>query len=140
MSDQFKRVSYIDLDPKQQENYNYMKVSAVLADYGFVTMRLSSDWKFADFIAQHIDGIKFLKVQLKGRFWLDKKYSGKGLHIAFPVADNWYIYPHDEILTEILATTNLGRTSFWQKNGYHHRGVLSQKLHKLLMPYRVPEG
>jgi hypothetical protein len=35
----------------------------VLADYGFLTMRLSDDWQGADFIAQHIDGA-FLKVQL----------------------------------------------------------------------------
>ena len=140
MSSQFKRVPYTDLDPKQQENYNFMKVSAVLADYGFVTMRLSSDWQFADFIAQHIDGIEFLKVQLKGRFWLDKKYFGKGLHIAFPSGGDWYVYPHDELLTEILAMTNLSRTPYWQKNGVHHRGALSQELYKLLMPYKVPKS
>jgi hypothetical protein len=35
-------------------------VSAVLADYGFMTMRLRDDWQGADFIAQHVEGAKFL--------------------------------------------------------------------------------
>jgi hypothetical protein len=47
----FKRVGYRDLNSRQQEAFNFQKVSAVLADYGFTTIRLSSDWRGADFIA-----------------------------------------------------------------------------------------
>lgn len=60
-------VDYRMLNARQQENYSYYKVSAVLAECGFSTMRVSDDWQGADFIAQHIDGETFLKVQLKGR-------------------------------------------------------------------------
>ncbi len=42
------RIRYIELDARQKENYNYQKLAAVLADYGFVTMRLSSDWRGAE--------------------------------------------------------------------------------------------
>ena len=35
-----KRINYKDLNPRQQEAYNFQKVAAVLADYGFVTLRL----------------------------------------------------------------------------------------------------
>ena len=45
---------------KQIEQLNFQKVSAILADYGFQTIRLSNDWKGADFIAQHIGGIFLL--------------------------------------------------------------------------------
>ena len=60
------RIAYHDLNARQQENYNFVKLSAVLADYGFVTMRLSADWQGADLIAQHVDGATFLKIQLSG--------------------------------------------------------------------------
>lgn len=43
-----------------------------MADYGFMTIRLSDDWQGADFIAQHVDGVLFLRVQLKGRLTLGK--------------------------------------------------------------------
>jgi hypothetical protein len=76
-------VQYAKLNAWQQESYNFQKVSGVLADYGFTTIRLSDDWQGADFIAQHIDGQQFLKVQLKGRCTLAKKYRGKDLYICF---------------------------------------------------------
>ncbi len=37
-------IQYADLNSRQKENYNFQKLSAVLADYGYVTMRLSDDW------------------------------------------------------------------------------------------------
>ena len=80
----FEKYPYKKLNSRQQEAYNFQKVSAVLADYGFVTIRLSSDWRGADFIAQHVDGLTFLKVQLKGRLSFDKKYHGRDLYICFP--------------------------------------------------------
>ena len=76
-------IRYHDLtNAKQKENYNFLKVSAILADYGFMTMRLNDDWQGADFIAQHIDGETFLRVQLKGRLWFAKKYMDKSLFIV----------------------------------------------------------
>ena len=67
MPHSLQRVRYEDLSSRQQESHNFQKASAVLADYGFTTIRLTDDWRGADFIAQHIDGTTFLKVQLKGR-------------------------------------------------------------------------
>jgi hypothetical protein len=78
-----KRIEYSKLNARQKENHNYQKVSALLADYGFVTLRLSDDWRGADFIAQHIDGETFLKVQLKSRLTLRQDYVGKDLFVAF---------------------------------------------------------
>ena len=61
----FKKIIYSKLNSRQKENYNYQKVSSVLADYGFQTIKLSDDWKGADFLAQHTDGKTSLKIQLK---------------------------------------------------------------------------
>src|SRR2546428_13864959 len=101
------KVSFDKLNSRQKENYNFQKISAVLAEYGFVTFRLSDDWAGADFIAVHLDG-SVLRVQLKSRLTFERKYSDNGLHVAFPVGDTWYLYPHDELLSQVLDSTNIG--------------------------------
>jgi hypothetical protein len=77
----FEKIRYEDLNSRQKENFNFQKVAAHLADYGFNCLRLSDDWQGADFIACHIDGNTSLKVQLKGRLNIDKKYYGKDIYI-----------------------------------------------------------
>ena len=54
-----EKKKYGSLINRQKESYNFQKVSSILAEYGFVTMKLNDDWKGADFIAQHIDGNTF---------------------------------------------------------------------------------
>ncbi len=44
----FTPIDYTALKPRQKENYKFQKVSAVLADYGFATIRLSDDWQGID--------------------------------------------------------------------------------------------
>jgi hypothetical protein len=89
------KVAYNKLLPKQQENHNYQKLSAVLAEYGYTTYRMHDDYNGADFHAVHIDG-KVLKIQLKGRVTIDKKYLNKGIFIGFSNDRlTWYVYPHD---------------------------------------------
>ena len=67
------KTSYAELNGRQKENFNFQKISAVLAEYGFVTFRLSDDWQGADFIALHISG-EVLRVQLKSRLTFSQKY------------------------------------------------------------------
>ena len=62
------------LNPKQKEIYNFQKIAAALADYGFNCIKLQDDWLGADFLAYHKDGSQTLRVQLKGRVTIDKKY------------------------------------------------------------------
>jgi hypothetical protein len=40
---ELKRISYHDLNGRQQETYNFQKLSGVLADFGYLTIRLSDD-------------------------------------------------------------------------------------------------
>jgi hypothetical protein len=110
----FQYISYEGLNPRQKENFNFQKVSAVLADYGFVTIRLSDDWQGADFIACHIDGETFLKVQLKGRLTVDTKYKNKGIWICFNDQGVWYLFPHDEFLRWALENLTIGSTEGWE--------------------------
>ncbi|HKN23314.1 MAG TPA: hypothetical protein VJX72_00595 [Candidatus Acidoferrum sp.] len=110
-----RKIDYRKLSARQQENYNFQKISGVLADYGFSTIRLSDDWNGADFLAQHVDGKTLLRVQLKGRLGIYQKYLGKELWICFPCGEDWYLFPHDEVLSFLLRTTNIENTVAWQK-------------------------
>lgn len=113
----FQRIDYNMMDSRQKEIYNYQKVSGVLAEYGYSTHRLSSDWNGADFLAIHFDGKRFLKVQLKGRLTFDKKYRDKDLWICFRGRDCIYVYPHDIVLIEALRKTNIEHTHSWNNWG-----------------------
>ncbi len=136
----FEQVTYKKLNESQQEAFNFQNVSAVLADYGFSTIRLTSDWRGADFIAQHFNGKTFLKVQLKGRCCFYKKYADYDLYICFPDGDEWFLYPHDERLSTIQSETNIGNTASWKNAGGYSFPRLSKKLRMLLAPYRLVAG
>lgn len=114
---QLTPIDYASLNARQQETYNFQKVSGVLADFGFSTIRLSDDWQGADFIANHISGRQFLKVQLKGRLTLDQKYQGKAIWICFHHRGVWYLYPHDAALDWALTNKKLGKNPEVWKNG-----------------------
>src|SRR5260221_4910047 len=128
---QWKEIDYSELNGRQKENYNFMKVSAVLADFGFVTMRLSDDWQGADFIAQHIGHEIFLKVQLKSRLTFDKKYEEADLYVAFPHDADWYLYPHKEFLEQVLASGVMGGSKSWESGNYSFP-KFSEEIRRLL--------
>lgn len=130
-------IKYGSLNARQKENYNYQKLSALLADYGFVTMRLSDDWKGADLIAQHVDGDTFLKIQLKSRLTFCEKYKGRGLYIAFRRLNDWYLYPHDEILEKVDAVVKFRITPSWKTGGDYSFAKLTKSLSQILDPYQI---
>ena len=107
----------------------------MLAEYGFVTFRLSDDWAGADFIGVHYSG-SVLRVQLKSRLTFEKKYLGNELYVAFAAGETWYLYPHDELLSQVLDATNIGSTDSW-KSGIYSWPRLSKQLEKMLAPYCI---
>lgn len=136
----FERIAYGDLNPRQQENYNFQKIAGRLANYGFNCLRLSDDWQGADFIACHLDGETFLKVQLKGRLVIDRKYIGKNVYIAFLHGDNCYVYPHDDFLDRLLALGKLGArgsNETWETLGIRHWPQPPAWALELISRYRI---
>lgn len=134
-----QKIEYKELNSRQQENYNFHKLAAVLADYGYTSIRLSDDWQSADCIAVHRDGSS-LKIQLKGRFVLNKDYAGKDLWIAFPNKEHsdWYLYPHDQIIMELERDKKSFRFIDWfEKEGAYHQGILSDALSVLMQKYKL---
>jgi hypothetical protein len=140
----FSIVRYEKLNSRQQEIFNFQKVSGVLADYGFATYRLTDDWNGADFLAVHIDGKTFLRVQLKGRLTFERKYLGQNVWLCFRHKGDVYLCPHDNLAGEVLKLADeLGRnrydrTEAWKKaNGGYSYGSPPSWLIPHLSRYRI---
>ena len=134
----FTLVPYEDLNARQKELRNFHKIAARLADYGFHSMWLSDDWQGADFLAIHIDGETVLRVQLKARMVLDKKYLGKGLHIAFREGDRVFVYPHDELAAFVDTQGLIGEgAQRYHEHGVRHWSVLPGWAKEFLAPHEI---
>jgi hypothetical protein len=134
---QLTPIQYEDLNSKQKEIYNFQKVAAKLADYGYNCIKLADDWQGADFLAYHKDGQETLKVQLKGRLLADQKYVGKDLYMAFPLNGDWYLVPHDDIVEHFRNSTNYLESPSWLENGAYHSGQPNQVTRTWLEGYRL---
>lgn len=132
-----KKIFYSKLNARQQENYNYQKVSAVLADYGFNTLRLSDDWQGADFIAVHINGKDFIKVQLKGRLTFQKKYINKDIWVCFNYKTDWFLYNHDELFNILKNKINFANTISWTEKGGYSWNHLSKNMLGVISKYKL---
>jgi len=121
-------INYNELNARQQESFNFQKVPAVLADFGYFIMKLLDDWKSADFIAMHYKDKSFLKVQVKGRITFDEKYRNIDLFICFEdkTTSTWYLYPHDELCEKFAQLRNFKNTISWTKNGMYSFSRLSR--------------
>ncbi|WP_421380738.1 hypothetical protein ACOCG7_34425 (plasmid) [Paraburkholderia sp. DD10] len=86
-----------------------------------------------DFILYRESDRELRKVQLKGRWTIDRKYVGRDIWIAFPLAGDWYLMPHDEMVATAGAAT---RTTSWIGNGLYSRPRLSAAMVKACAPYR----
>jgi hypothetical protein len=134
----FSKIEYKTLNAKQQENYNFHKLASELANYGFNSIRLSDDWLGADFIAYHIDAKSFMRVQLKGRLYFNKKYIGKDLFLAFREEEgHWYLYPHDHLLSLLLQKGYFLGTSSWDQKGEYHFPKISSALRAIISEYKL---
>lgn len=135
----FVPVVYADLNSRQQENYNFQKIAARLADYGYNSIRLSDDFEGADFIALHIDGETLLRIQLKGRLSFDSKYYGKGLHIAFRDGGDLFVYPHDELRQRIKSAGLIekSKSEAWVKHGSRSWPYIPKNLRALVEEYKL---
>ena len=129
----FRRISYEDLNSRQKESYNFHKLAAELADFGFTCMQLADDWEGADFLAVHYLGDSVLKVQLKGRLTIAKKYEGKDLWIAFPHQGVWFLIEHDRLVRLIGRLTPFLDSPSWEAGAYS-----TAKPSKVLLEYLRP--
>ena len=127
-------IEYSSLKSKAQENYNFLKMAAILADYGYNCLWLNDDWNDADCIAMHIDGISDFKIQLKGGISFAQKYRGKNLFIAFFELGDLYIYPHDVVLDQVKSVIS---DQTWLAKGTYFQTKITKKFSETIAPYKV---
>ena len=130
------KIEYRTLNSKAQETYNFHKMAAILADYGYNCLWLNDDWNGADCIAVHIDGISDFKIQLKGSISFARKYWAKNIYIAFFEQGDLYIYPHDYILAQV--ENNIADKT-WLEKGTYFQTKITKKFREILEPYTVPK-
>jgi frataxin-like iron-binding protein CyaY len=124
----FKHISYDTLNARQKELFNFQKIAATLADYGYNSIKLAGDWQGADFLAYHIDGTTTLKVQLKSRITINKKYLAKEIWIAFPHNGFWYLVEHESLVAKIGECTDWLQSPSWQTANEYSSVSINQKL------------
>ena len=127
---QFAKVPYQKLKAKQKELFNFQKIAALLADYGYNCIKLADDWQGADFLAYHIDGETTLKVQLKSRLTINKKYRGNGkdIWIAFSHQHEWYVVEHDDLIEKVAMHTVWLSSDSWKIKGEYSSTSINPKL------------
>lgn len=115
-----EKLAFKEMSSRFKEHRNFLKLASVLVDYGYMCSWLPVDDKGADFIAVHCKTNDVLKIQLKGRISVNKKYFGKALYMAFPLdshrpLENWVIVSHDTIIPLFISekswANNQGRVS-----------------------------
>ena len=144
---QFEKKPYSTLNAKQKELFNFHKIAAALADYGFNCIKLADDWQGADFLAYLWNGMTTLKVQLKSRITVQEKYCGKEIWMAFPHEGFWYLIEHDLLVEKVREHTAWLNSDSWTKRGGYSsvciNSILLEKLkeNRLEPEYRpVLEG
>ena len=135
-----QRIDPKKLNGKQKEVYNFQKSAALLADYGFNCIKLTDDWQGADFLAHHFDGKTTLRVQLKARLTIDRKYQAQDLWMNFPSGGTWYLVPHDKLVEFVGEATNWLNTTSWQENGLYSSANPSPRLLQHLQPFALEDG
>jgi hypothetical protein len=130
-------IQYQDLNARQREIFNFQKVAAILADYGFNCIKLADDWQGADFLAYHIDGNNTLRVQLKGRMSIERKYIGKNLFMAFPANQSWHLVEHDRLVEIVSEHSNWLNTHSWIERGIYNSAAPNRQLLGALKEFKL---
>jgi len=115
-----EKVSYDCLGAKEQESFNASQLKAVMSNWGYLeAFNINGDKWGADILFYRSSDGKVLKVQLKGRPVLDKHYVGKDIYIAFEDKNTktWYLYPHDDVMVQVIESGRLVGTESWDKRG-----------------------
>lgn len=138
-----KEIEYNALTSQEKELYNFNRLMAILAKYGFEGHKIINDAKGADIVAyrapRKADGSRIitLKIQLKSRFTYNKKYDHEDLYIAFPDGDDWYLIPQESISADKSLVPKKWRDSNSWKLGNYHVAQLPKDVKIKLERYRI---
>lgn len=71
-----------------------------------------------DYIFFNSQAFRYLNVQLKSRWTIQKKYEGRGIYIAFPYGDDICLVEHDRMVE--LVGERARQTKSYRVQGCYH--------------------
>lgn len=131
-------------EPQKGEKSRYgSQVREVINRNTFVSLALAEG--FNAYLPVYDGGVDFIlyreeyglirKVQLKGRWTIDKKYEGRDLWVAFPIETEWYLVPHNAMV-DMAEAQGKTKTASWIEAGLYSTGAPSKAIIKACAPYR----
>ena len=102
-----------------REVINRNTVVSIALDQGFNAFLPVYDGGVDFILYRESDGL-VRKVQLKGRWTIDRKYLDRDIWIAFPLAGDWYVMPHDEMVA-LAEAEGVTKTASWMKGGAYSK-------------------
>jgi hypothetical protein len=87
-----------------------------------------------DFVLYREEDGDVRKVQLKGRWYIDRKYVGRDIWIAFHDDGRWYLAPHDELI-RLGEDAGFTSTRSWIEGGAYSCSKLSREMRASLSAY-----
>ncbi len=76
-------------------------------------------------------------VQQKSRWTIARKYVGRNIWIAFRDGGDWFLAPHDELVS-FREAAGYTATSSWIEKGNYHLKAMSRDLRERCEKYRLP--
>jgi hypothetical protein len=102
-----------------REVINRNTVVSLALEQGFNVFLPTYDGGIDFNLHRESDGL-IRKVQLKGRWTIDQKYIGRDIWIAFPIAGDWYLMPHEKMV-EWAEKDGITETIAWAEGGLYSR-------------------
>ena len=133
-------VAYEELSGKEQESFNSAILKSVMAKGGYLeAFTVNGDKWGADLLFYRSSDGNVMKVQLKGRPFLSKKYCNKDIYIAFPDKDRcrWFVYSHDDVMNAVLSTGRLVGTKSWDVQGGWSWSYIPPFLEEILAEWEI---
>lgn len=90
-----------------------------------------------DLLATRGDATEIIRVQLKSRWSIDRKYVGRPIEIAFKDSGVWYLAPHAEMVSAGEAEGYCARTSWTGEKGLWNVKTMSVRLRERMAPFTL---
>lgn len=78
-----------------------------------------------------------MRVQLKSRLTISKKYQNKKLWIAFPFNHQWYLIEHDLLIDLVRDKTSWLASLAWIDKGLYHSTSINPGLLEALSEFQI---
>ena len=111
-----------------------------------VVVSLALEQGFNAFLPVYDGGVDFIlyreadgvlrKVQLKGRWTIDRKYVGRDIWVAFPIGDDWHLMPHDLMLEHAETDGKTLKSASWLEGGAYSKARPSAATIAQCQPYK----